>query len=253
MTLRSWSLQTRVAAAILLAFVGIAGGAAVMDTEAVGAVGITLLGTRTAVWLAALTVLTALPIGLIAGAIAGWYGRRADALLARAVEVTSTLPIIIFAGVVASWTAGGTLVSLGICLGLLRAVELARVVRGEIHRLACQDFVLAARALGASSSRTLLRHVMPHCLRPVAVSVSLTAAYAIGIEAMTSFVGLREPSAWISWGTALSPAQPSPTGAALLAGTALVTVTWALCTVAESSVESSDPLRPDLRMVSRRG
>jgi ABC-type dipeptide/oligopeptide/nickel transport system permease subunit len=237
----------------LLVFLLAALGAQLFLTKPVSAVALVLAGTRTAVFLGALTAITALPLGLLAGTIAGWSGRRADALLARAVEVTSTLPVLIVAGVVMTWSPASTLLHLGVCLGLLRGVELARVIRGEVLRLSQHDFVLAARALGASPSRTLLRHVLPHCLRPIAVNVALTAAYAIGVEAMASFVGLREPSGWVSWGSVLSPALPSPPGAAPMAAAASVALTWVLCALGESSVESADPLRPDLRLAARRG
>ncbi len=241
MTWAQHTAKVRLAAATLLAFLLVAAVAQIAVTPgAGGGIGAVFLGTRTAVWIALLATGVSVPLGLAAGSLAGWWGRRADAALGRAVELTSTLPILVVAGIVVSWPAGG-LTLLGVCLGLLRGVELARVVRGEVRRVASEDFVLAARALGASSFRTLSRHVLPHCLRPVAVNAALTAAYAVGVEAALSFVGLRDAAGWTSWGSLIHPAAAGITGTPLASATGVVLLTWALFVLAEAGAEGGDP------------
>lgn len=253
----SWgrdSLKVRIAAAALVAFLLVAVAAQLtVDRQGAGAVGAVLLGTRTAVWISLLTLCVSLPFGIAVGSLAGWWGRRADAVLARGVELTGTLPILVVAGVVATWTGELGLAPLAICLGLLRGVELARVVRGEVRRVACEDFILAARALGVSSFRTLTRHVLPHCLRPVAVSGALTAAYAVGVEAALSFVGLRHAVGWTSWGSLLHPTAAMPSGTFLPAALGVVLLTWALYVLSEAGAESSDPRHTHRRLARARG
>ncbi len=245
--------KVRFAAAAVIAFLLVAAVAQIaLDPGAGRGVGAVFLGTRTAVWIGLLATGVSALLGVVAGSLAGWWGRRADAALSRGVELTSTLPILVVAGIVVSWPAG-SLTLLGVCLGLLRGVELARVVRGEIRRVASEDFVLAARALGASSFRTLSRHVLPHCLRPVAVNSALTAAYAVGVEAALSFVGLRHAAGWTSWGSLLHPATRTMSGTLFASASGVVLLTWALYVLAEAGAEGSDPRLAHRRLGSAPG
>ncbi|MEZ4224126.1 MAG: ABC transporter permease subunit [Polyangiaceae bacterium] len=200
-----------------------------------------LSGARTALVLVVVSGGLCVAIGVPLGAIAGASSRSADALLARAVELTGTLPVLVVAAVVVSWSGEGSLLRLAICLGLLRSIELARLLRGEVQRVATEDFVLATRALGASTLWTLQRHVLPHCRRPVLVNLALSAAYVVAVEAGLSFLGLRSEPTFPSWGQLLSPGFEGPLGIRLAAAGAALSLTGSLLSLAQWTSDSTNP------------
>jgi len=128
-------------------------------------------------------------IGVPYGALAGYYGGRIDTVMMRICDVLLTLPLLAVAGAIVVGH-GGTILIVSLVLGLLGWVVNARVVRGVVLSLREQEFVEAARALGASTPRIVFRHLLPNVTGTIIVQATLDIAGAILAEAALSFLGI---------------------------------------------------------------
>ena len=128
-------------------------------------------------------------LGAPYGAVAGYYGGKVDTLMMRVCDVVLTLPLLAVAGAIVVGR-GGTIITVTVVLGLLNWVIMARVVRGVVLSLREQEFVEAARALGASGPRIVFRHLLPNVTGPIIVQGTLDIAFAILTEAALSFLGI---------------------------------------------------------------
>jgi peptide/nickel transport system permease protein len=162
-------------------------------------------GARTSLMVALAVTALAAVIGGAVGALAGARGGMLDDLLMRVTEFVQVLPRFFLAVVVIALCGPG-LDRLVLLLGLTSWPGIARVVRAETLSLRTREHVEAARGLGASAGRVLVRHVLPQALPPAVVMVSLTAAGVILVEAGLSFLGLGDP-ARVSWGYLANNAQ----------------------------------------------
>lgn len=153
-------------------------------------------------------------VGVVIGAFAGFYGGWLDGLLMRFTDLwiaLPALPILALAvsigtvdlGVVGELDLGGPL-GMTLLLSLLLWGSVARVVRGATLQLRDRDFVEAARAMGASNTRIIWRHVVPNCLGPIIVNATLVVAEAILVETTLSFLGFGIQPPTPSWGNLLS-------------------------------------------------
>lgn len=165
-------------------------------------------GARSAVLTTLGVLALALALGVPLGALAG-RGNLADALLSRAVELTGALPSLVLVAALQAGRLAPSWLAFVVILGALRGVEVARLVRGEVLRVSGTEFVLAARALGGSPLRVVVRHVLPHVWGPVIVSVTFGAAAVVALEAALSFVGLGLPDQVPSWGRLLGQVDGS--------------------------------------------
>jgi oligopeptide transport system permease protein len=142
-------------------------------------------------------------VGVIWGGIAGFYGGRVDEVMMRIADILYAVPyllVVILLMVVMSPGVGTIIVALTIT----GWIGMARIVRGQIMQLKAQEFVLAARALGADSKRIIFKHLIPNALGPIIVTLSLTVPTAIFTEAFLSFLGLGVAAPIASWGTMAS-------------------------------------------------
>jgi oligopeptide transport system permease protein len=151
-----------------------------------------------------ITGLVALAVGLPAGYFGGWI----DALLARGVDIVLGIPMLLGAVVVSVALSGR---ELGIwpvvlALGLLGWPSAARVVRASVISAKHQDYVQAARVLGASHTRIMLRHILPNSLAPMVVVLTILLGQFIAFEATLSFLGVG-PRNTISWGVDIAEAK----------------------------------------------
>jgi len=153
-----------------------------------------------AVGLAVVTVSSLL--GTLLGATAGYFGGRVDDLISRVIDVLLAFPGILLAIALVA-VLGPSLVNVVLALCVIGWVGYARLVRGVTLKIRELDFVQAARALGASPPRILLRHVIPGALPALAVQATLGMAGAILAEASLSFLGLGVQPPTPSWGTML--------------------------------------------------
>lgn len=139
-------------------------------------------------------------IGVSYGAIAGYLGGRTDQVMMRTVDIIYSLPYIFLVIVLVS-IAGRSFLILFAALGAVSWLTMARIVRGQVLSLKHQEFVEAARCVGASTLATIFRHIVPNTLGPVIVYTTLTVPTVMLQEAFLSFLGLGVPPPYSSWGT----------------------------------------------------
>ena len=182
-------------------------GAHLMGTDNLGRDLFTAVvhGTRTSLTVVLWVVAIATVLGLLIGTVAGYRGGRIDDGLMRFTELTQVIPRFFLAIVVVALFGPG-LRNLIVLLGVTSWPLLARVVRAEALSLREIDFVQAARAVGASGRRIVLRHILPNVLPSTIVVTALTASRVILIEASLSFLGLGDQNR-VSWGFLASNAN----------------------------------------------
>lgn len=149
-------------------------------------------------------------LGLIMGALAGFYGGWLDGLLSRVGDIFFAIPYILAAVVVMTvFRDGRTVWTLAFAIGAFAWASTARVVRAEVLRVRQADYVMASQALGQSKFNTLLNHVIPNAIAPLLVVSTLGLAASIVAEATLSFLGVGLGSEVMSWGLDIGKAQAS--------------------------------------------
>ena len=145
----------------------------------------------------------ALVIGILWGAVAGFYGGRIDALMMRIVDILYALPVMIFI-VLLMVVFGRNILLLFLAIGAVEWLTMARIVRGQVMSLRHQEFVEAANSLGLSQWTIIRRHIIPNTLGPVIVYTTLTIPSVMLLEAFLSFLGLGIQPPESSWGLLIS-------------------------------------------------
>jgi ABC-type dipeptide/oligopeptide/nickel transport system permease subunit len=148
----------------------------------------TMRGVQQSLQIALLVGLVSTVIGTVVGSVAGYFGGSLETGLMRLVDVIIAIPLLVLAAVVGRATNGTALV-LGLFLGILVWTGLARLIRGEVLSVKEREFVEAARAMGASPLRIIVRHILPNTISTIIVSATLTIAAAILLETALSFLG----------------------------------------------------------------
>jgi oligopeptide transport system permease protein len=158
-----------------------------------------LAGGQTSLLVGLVATLTCVVVGVLYGSIAGYYGRRVDEVMMRFVDFLYGIPymfLVILIMLLFSESARGDPVPVFVALGLVEWLTMARVVRGQVLSLRGREFVLAARLLGASDLRVILKHVVPNTLAVVMVYATLTVPTVIILESFLSFLGLGLKLSW---------------------------------------------------------
>jgi peptide/nickel transport system permease protein len=199
-------------------------------------------GARTSLGTGLLAAFVFVGLGTVLGALAGFYGGLIDALVGRAIETLTPFPTLILVLVVQALLSHPTIESMLLAIGLTRWTEVARVVRAEVLLVTSQDYVLAARALGARPLRVLLRHIAPNAAAPVLVSAAFGIAQVVLIESSLEFLRVGVASS-VSWGEMLSEARGHPGAYWLLLfpGLAIFIVVAGLNLVGEAWRDALDP------------
>ena len=158
-----------------------------------------LIGTRVSLAVGLIAVLISLTLGIVLGALAGYYRGRVDEAIMWLVNVTWSIPtlLLVFAITLA---LGKGFWQIFIAVGLTLWVSVARLIRGQVMALKELEYIQAARALGLSDTRIILRHILPNILGPVMVIAASNFATAIIIEAGLSFLGIGVQPPQPSWG-----------------------------------------------------
>jgi peptide/nickel transport system permease protein len=162
-------------------------------------------GTSLSIGTAAVLIIVAL--GITVGSIAGYVGGWVDNLLMRLVDIVLSLPALFIILALVSFWGGGSVWVIIIAIGITSWTLAARLVRAEFLRLREADYVAAARALGASPTRIVVRHMLPPALAPVIVAATLGVADSVVIEAALSFLGFGISQPEASLGNMLTEAQ----------------------------------------------
>ena len=148
-----------------------------------------IYGIRTSLYVALLVAFVATAIGTTVGAVSGYYGGQVDNLLMRFTDLILTLPFLAVLLVASVYLGHGNPTRVGFILAFLFWTGLARIVRGLFLSLREKEFVEAAKAAGASDLRIIVRHILPNCIGPIVVTMTLIIALAILTEAALSFLG----------------------------------------------------------------
>jgi ABC-type dipeptide/oligopeptide/nickel transport system permease subunit len=172
-----------------------------------------LRGAQKSVQVALMVAFLATAIGTVIGALAGYYRGWVDSALMRFTDLVLTIPSIAILAVLASTVASeaGNWFFIGLILALLQWTYIARVVRGTFLSLREKEFVEAARALGASDTRIMFRHLLPNATGSIIVNATVTVAIAILLETSLSFLGLGIKPPDTSLGLLVSTGQQAAT------------------------------------------
>ena len=170
----------------------------------------TVHGARASLSVALLATIGSTLIGGALGLIAGLKGGAVDAVISRITDVVLGLPTLLGAIVILATlgSSGSGVLRLALVLSLLGWATEARLMRASVLQARNADYVDAARAAGAGSLRIALRHVLPNAVAPLLVLATLSLGGYVGTEATLSYLGLGLQPPVISWGTAISDAQP---------------------------------------------
>ena len=174
------------------------------------------LGAKTSILIGLLATIAAVFIGIIFGALAGYYGGVIDDALMRVTEIFQTIPSFVFAILLVA-IMKPSIESIVIAITVVSWPAVARLVRGEFMSLKNREFVQACHTLGMNDSRIMMREILPNCLSPVIVIGSLMVATAILIESGLAFLGLGDPNI-MSWGFQIG------------AGRTMLRSAWWVCT-----------------------
>lgn len=162
-----------------------------------------LYGSRLTLTIAATAVILGGIVGTFLGIVAGFYGGIVDRILMRLVDIQLALPLMLLALLVVA-ALGPSFSNLVIVLALTSWIRYARIIRGQVLALREREFVQSAHAIGASTMRIMLRHILPNVLTPALVVATLELARIIIMDAALSFLGLGIQPPNPSWGRMLA-------------------------------------------------
>ncbi len=162
-----------------------------------------IYGSRVSLLVGIVSVLFAAAIGIVLGAISGYFGRYIDEFIMKIVEVFLAFPFLLLAIVIMAFLGEG-LVNIIVALILSRWVQFCRLVRGEVLSLKTRDHVIAARALGGTDMYIIFRHIIPYTMPTLIVLGTFEIALVIIQESSLSFLGLGVPPSVPTWGTMLA-------------------------------------------------
>jgi oligopeptide transport system permease protein len=163
-----------------------------------------IYGTRASVIVGVSVTLAVTLFGGLIGMLAGYFGGWVDAVLSGFTNIFLGLPFLLGAMVVLQAFTERTILVVVFALAFLGWTQIARVMRGAVITVKQADFVQAARALGAGTSRILFRHILPNVLAPVIVVATISLGVYISAEATLSYLGLGLASPTVSWGMDIS-------------------------------------------------
>jgi ABC-type dipeptide/oligopeptide/nickel transport system permease subunit len=147
-------------------------------------------GVQRSLFIVLLFIAIALPLGLLVGALSGYFGKWIDSVLMRIVDLILTVPLLVVLLVVSSnFPSARTPLGVGILIGLFGWMDLARIVRSQFLSLREKEYVEAAHSLGASNRRIIFKHLIPNALGSLIVWTTLAAATAIILEASLTYLG----------------------------------------------------------------
>jgi ABC-type dipeptide/oligopeptide/nickel transport system permease subunit len=157
------------------------------------------VGVRVSLAVGLVTVILSVAIGLLLGALAGYFGGRVDEVIMWLINVVWSIPTLLLVFAI-TLLLGKGFWQVFIAIGLTTWVNVARIVRGQVFSVRTLEYVEAARALGYSDTRIIVRHVLPNIMGPVIVIAASNFASAIVIEAGLSFLGVGVQPPQPSWG-----------------------------------------------------
>ncbi len=180
----------------------------------------TIYGGQISLLIGVTAVMVSITVGTLFGVISGYYGGILDALLMRLTEAMLSIPSLLLLLVMAKYFAGkiptqqlfgrsfsGSVIVIVVIIGLTSWMSLTRLIRANVLSLRETEFVAAARALGATDTHIITKHILPNTVAPIIVATTLGVAAAILSEAYISFLGLGVQPPTATWGNMLETAR----------------------------------------------
>ncbi|MDF0529593.1 ABC transporter permease [Tsukamurella sp. 8F] len=167
----------------------------------------TIYGARASVLVGVLTTIVVVVLGGLVGTVAGFFGGWIDSVLSRLSDIFFGIPLILAAVVTLQAFPTRNVMTVVIVLAIFSWPQIARIARSASIAIRGDEFITAAKSLGASRFRTLFTHVVPNVLGPVIVIATISLGIFIVTEATLSYLGIGLPSTAVSWGIDISAAQ----------------------------------------------
>ena len=162
-----------------------------------------MAGAQASLFVGVASVLVGGAVGLVLGLLAGYFGGWFESLVMRLVDIQLSLPGVLLAIAILAATGKG-LLNVVLVLGFVSWVQYARIVRGSTLGVRAQEYVLGARALGATHARILRHHILPNIFPPVLVVATINVSSNILAEAALSYLGVGVPLSTVTWGGMLN-------------------------------------------------
>jgi peptide/nickel transport system permease protein len=202
-----------------------------------------IFGARTAVMVGIVALGIAAVSGMILGLIAGYFGGITYTIIMRFIDALMAFPVLLLALAIAALLGGG-LLNVMIAIGIGMMSGYARVMCGQAISVRENDYVLAARSLGANHIRIMFRHVLPNCFPPMIVLMTMMIGMTILFEAGLSFlgIGIKEPT--VAWGSLVNDGYKYLLSHPLLSvapGIAIIIVVYAFNMVGDGVRDAIDP------------
>jgi peptide/nickel transport system permease protein len=201
-----------------------------------------IYGTRTSLMVVVVAVGVAAAIGVTLGMISGYFGGWVDNIIMRFIDALMAIPGLVLALVFAAMLGGG-LKNIMIAVGISLVPTYCRLMRGQVFSVKGSDYILAAHSLGAKDGRIMLRHVLPNCMPPLIVLVTLQLGMAILTEAGLSFIGIGIAPPGAAWGSMVSEGYkfPANTALSIAPGLSIMLVVLAFNLVGDGLRDALDP------------
>ncbi|NGO71312.1 ABC transporter permease [Streptomyces boncukensis] len=164
-------------------------------------------GARSSVAVGVCATLGVAVLGSLLGGLAGFFGGVWDAILSRVTDIFFGIPIVLGGLVFLSMTGSRSVWTVVAFIVLLGWPQVARIARGSVLTVKQNDYLLAARALGAGNTRMLVRHILPNAVAPVIVTATIALGNYIALEATLSYLGVGLQPPTVSWGSDISAAS----------------------------------------------
>ncbi len=165
-----------------------------------------LAGGRVSLGVGLAATFVALTIGVVYGAVAGFFGGKLDAFMMRTVDIMYSLPFMVFV-ILLMVFLGKNIILLFVAIGAVEWLTMARIVRSQVMAVKKMEFIEAARSLGFGRRRIIFRHILPNILGPIIVYTTLTIPAVMLLEAFLSFLGLGVQPPMSSWGVLIKDGQ----------------------------------------------
>jgi oligopeptide transport system permease protein len=164
-----------------------------------------LYGARISLTVGIVSTLISLVIGVIYGAVSGYFGGKVDNIMMRFVEIVAAVPELLYMILLTQVLKPG-LTTILLVIGATSWLSMARMVRGEVLTLKEREFVMAARTMGTKPWQIIMRHLIPNVMGPIIVTLTVGIPSAIFFESFLSFIGLGVSAPMASWGMMASEA-----------------------------------------------
>lgn len=200
-------------------------------------------GTRISLLIGFIAVAIAVVVGVLLGAISGFYGDKVDNIIMRLMDIILSIPQILLAIAIVA-ALGNGLFNLMVAVGISSIPQYARIIRASVLSIKDQEFIEAAKAAGSSDIRIIFKHIIPNCLAPIIVQATLGVALAILTAAGLSFIGLGIAPPTPEWGSMLSSGRSyirDYSYMTMFPGLAIVVTIFALNVLGDGLRDALDP------------